>query len=130
MANDNYFEQSTQTVRGNWAPKELITEEAFANLKPLTELKPTSVLLEADGLIHGDRNQDYDHPLDNFRKTAKMWSVIFDVEVTEEQVAMAMVALKLARELHRHKRDNIVDGAGYFGTLDMVYEEKVRRGEI
>ena len=38
-----------------------------------------------------------------------------------------MVGLKISREVNRPKRDNIVDGAGYFETLEMVKEERSRR---
>lgn len=82
---------------------------------------------EANYLIHGDRQRDYDHPLDNFTRIAKIWSVILGVEVTPEQVGLCMVGTKLAREAYNPKRDNLVDGAGYFGTIEMVYEERERR---
>jgi len=38
-------------------------------------------------------------------------------------------ATKISREVNRPKRDNIVDGAGYFETLDMVKNERFRRRE-
>lgn len=31
-----------------------------------------------------------------------------------------MIALKMMREVHRPNRDNRIDGAGYFETLDIV----------
>lgn len=86
-----------------------------------------SILHEAEALINGDRQQDYDHPLDNFTRIAKIWSVILDIEVTPEQVGLCMVGTKLARESFSPKRDNLVDGAGYFGTVEKVYEERERR---
>jgi hypothetical protein len=89
--------------------------------------KPLTALQEAQKLITGDRNRDYDHPLDNFDRIAKGWEVIFDVPVTAEQVGLAMAWVKIAREVYSHKRDNLVDGAGYFGTVDMVVEERERR---
>lgn len=87
-----------------------------------------SVLHEAQRLITTDRNNAYDHPLDNFARIAKGWSVVFNAEVTEEQVALAMTWVKICREVHKHSRDNIVDGAGYLGTLQMVIDERERRG--
>ena len=83
---------------------------------------------EADRLIHGDRNLTYDHPLDNFERIARIWSVVLGIEVTPEQVGLCMVGVKLAREAYLPKRDNLVDGAGYFGTVQMVRDEKKRRG--
>lgn len=34
-----------------------------------------------------------------------------------------MVGLKMMREVHRPNRDNRIDGAGYFETLDIVRRE-------
>ena len=89
--------------------------------------KKLTALQEAQKLITGDRNRDYDHPLDNFDRIAKGWEVIFGAPVTAEQVGLAMAWVKIARETYAHKRDNLVDGAGYFGTIEMVVEERARR---
>lgn len=86
-----------------------------------------SILMEAHRLTRGDRNEDYGHPLDDFSKTAKMWSAVFGVEVTAEQVALAMVCVKISRQLNAPKRDNLVDGAGYFSTIEMIEQERERR---
>ena len=88
-----------------------------------------TILEEAQRLITGDRNKTYDHPIENFNRIARIWSVIFGIEVTEEQVGLAMVGVKLAREAYMPKRDNLVDGAGYFGTIDMIQRERERRGQ-
>jgi len=41
-----------------------------------------------------------------------------------------MVGLKISREVNKPKRDNRVDGAGYFETLDMVRQEADRRARL
>ena len=87
----------------------------------------SNVFDEAKNLVNNDRNLDYDHPLDNFYRIKKGWEVIFNVEITEEQVGLAMAWLKIEREAYKHKRDNLVDGAGYLGTVDMVIDERNRR---
>lgn len=88
-----------------------------------------TILEEADRLVDGDRQSDYGHPLDDFSKTAKLWSVILGTDVTPEQVALCMVQVKVSRELNKPKRDNRVDAAGYLKTLDMVIVERSRREE-
>lgn len=87
-----------------------------------------TILEEAQRLITGERNHTYDHPLDNFERIAAIWSVVLGIKVTPEQVGLCMVGVKLAREAYMPKRDNLVDGAGYFGTVQMVRDERARRG--
>lgn len=87
-----------------------------------------TVLEEAQRLIVGDRNLSYDHPYDNFTRIAQIWTAVLGIKVTPEQVGLCMVGVKLAREAYQPKRDNLVDGAGYFGTVQMVRDERIRRG--
>ena len=63
---------------------------------------------------------------DDFARTARMWSGILanklreGEQVTAMDVPLCMIAVKLARQAHRHKRDNLVDIAGYARTAAMV----------
>ena len=88
-----------------------------------------SILHEAHGLVHGDRGKDYGHPFDDLGRTAAMWTALLGVPVTAEKVAMCMVALKLSRLCNEYKRDSVVDVAGYAEVLDMVHQERGKRGE-
>lgn len=89
-----------------------------------------SVLTEAEGLVHGDRNISYGHPMDDFTRTAKMWSALFGFPVTAEQVGLAMICVKLSRECHRPKRDNLVDIAGYAETVEWTKHERQHREQM
>jgi hypothetical protein len=40
-----------------------------------------------------------------------------------------MVAVKISRELNAPKRDNLVDGSGYFNCLQMLRDERARRAK-
>lgn len=82
---------------------------------PVPRKSPKTILEEAQALAGdgGERNDGYDHPRENFRKTAEGWSTIFGVKVSERQVAFAMMWLKIVRDNHKPKRDNLVDIAGY-----------------
>jgi hypothetical protein len=65
-------------------------------------------------VVNGEREENYGHPALNFTKIAKIWSGVLDVDVTPAQVALCMQGVKLARESHSHKEDNLVDGIGYW----------------
>lgn len=84
----------------------------------------SSILEEAQSLIYGDRQADYGSVTTNFTNIAKGWSVILGVEVTPEQVGLAMTWVKIARQSNKRKRDNLVDIAGYVGCI-----EKIEKGE-
>ncbi len=70
-----------------------------------------------------ERGKYYGKPEDNYRRTADLWSEILKTKVTPKDVLLCMVATKLCREIARHKRDNIVDMAGYL-TLYINMEDK------
>jgi len=87
---------------------------------------PESILDEAKRITASDRQEDYGHPSEDFTRTARMWTGILaaklreDAEVSAMDVPLCMIAVKLARQAHRHKRDNLVDIAGYARTAAMV----------
>jgi hypothetical protein len=90
-----------------------------------------SPALEADRLVHGERQESYGHPLDNFSQTGRMWGALLGIpDVPAELVALMMVAVKLSRETHAPKRDNRVDGHGYLLTYDMVIAERAARAAL
>lgn len=90
------------------------------------ECSTTSILSIANKITDGDRRGDYGHPKDDFERTAMMWTgilrskLITDQRITAEDIPLCMIAVKLARQVHRHKRDNLVDIAGYARTAAMV----------
>ncbi|MCK4625059.1 MAG: hypothetical protein KAV00_07100 [Phycisphaerae bacterium] len=89
-----------------------------------------TILQEAQDLVYGDRNDDYGHPVEDFAKTAKIWTGILlpklkeGMEVSTKEVALCMVGVKISREVNKHKRDNCTDGAGYFATAQMIAEHE------
>ncbi len=99
-------------------------------LKVVEDVPGETVLAEAIRITDGARQADYGHPRDDFARTALMWTGILGgklregAEVTAGDVPLCMIAVKLARQSHRHKRDNLVDIAGYSRTAAMVAGEE------
>lgn len=81
------------------------------------DLPRIEALREAARIVAGDRDKQYGAPEDNLGRIAKIWSVIFGIEVTTQDVAMAMVGLKMARYVNKgeFQPDTWIDIAGYAG---------------
>ncbi len=83
-----------------------------------------NILEEADQIINGDREQTYGRPGINLERIAKGWEVILGVPVEARKVALCMAWLKIAREVHKPKRDNLVDCCGYIALIDKMESAK------
>ena len=110
-----------------------VEHQAGEEQNPVASCDPTAatgedagetVLQEAQRLISGEKRSEYGSPLQSFQTIAELWATILRAPVTQEQVALCMIGFKIAREMNAHKRDNLVDIAGYAGALDMVIREK------
>ncbi len=94
--------------------------------------KQETVLEEAQRIVYGDREQTYGHPSKNFDTTAKLWNAYLEGKYPEVpqldcfDVAMMMTLLKVAREAHQHKRDNIVDACGYLACVGKIKDYEAR----
>lgn len=80
---------------------------------------PESVCEEAQRIQGGDRQQDYGSPAKNFQDIANLWSTYLkvaldiDVDIKARDVAHMSIIMKVSRNVHKPKRDNWVDMAGY-----------------
>ncbi len=84
-------------------------------------MKNGGILLAAHDLINGERAGDYGAAAVSFNRIAAMWSAYLGKEISGHDVACMMTLLKLAREAHSHKADNLIDAAGYIGlAADMA----------
>lgn len=103
---------------------------ALHRLRLLRQGPGDTILAEAVRITDGSRQGDYGHPQDDFARTAKMWSGILKhklrdgTEIEAGDIPLCMIAVKLARQAHRHKRDNLVDIAGYARTAAMIAGEE------
>jgi hypothetical protein len=88
-----------------------------------------NILLEANEITGGERNESYGHPRDDFTRTAKLWSAFLGVEIKPQHIPLMMILLKVSREANKHKRDSIVDIAGYARTLEMLLYENPNKNK-
>lgn len=98
--------------------------------------KPTeieSILQEAQRLTHGDRNTTYGHPLDDYSRTAGMVNSMLAHKLKEpltpSECAAIMCCVKLSRQAHSPKRDNMIDLAGYAWVVQECLDETERRAK-
>ena len=81
-----------------------------------------SAALEAHELIHGARHGDYGPVREDYARTCALFEMLSGVKLTPEAGVCFMVCVKLSREGHKHKHDNIVDAIGYLDLLDQMEE--------
>jgi hypothetical protein len=83
-----------------------------------------TILDEAARIVDGPRQHDYGSPVLNHGRTAAMWSVLFGVPITAEQVCWANILQKAARCMNTNTRDGLVDVAGYARNLELIMRER------
>ena len=81
-------------------------------------------ILEEAAFVVGNRQTSYGSREDNFGRIAMLWTAILGCEVAATDVALCMIAMKLAREKFTHSRDNIADVIGYALCLADLLEEE------
>lgn len=83
-----------------------------------------TILEEAQKIIKGARAKSYGDSNKSLLNISKVWSGILGTDITPEQVALCMSGMKLVRENSSHKRDNLVDAAGYLLLLERKYDKR------
>ena len=79
-----------------------------------------NILEEALHITQKDRNTDYDEAVRNHVQIAEIASAILRKDIEARDVAIIQIATKLSRESFKHKRDNLVDLAGYAYVLSKI----------
>lgn len=77
-------------------------------------MKRTGILRTAELMVTGTREQDYGTPEENFGKIAALWNAAFGTSFNDQDVALAMILVKVARQsTGGGSTDTWVDIAGY-----------------
>lgn len=85
-----------------------------------------SILLKAENLVNGARQEMYADPIINFARISNIASAITGKMLSPVDCCNVMIAVKLAREIHKHTTDNLVDCAGYIEILDRIKESNAK----
>ena len=106
------------------------------------KLPHLSVLEEAAAATAGDRRRDYGTASANHERIADGWNwylnarPVKDAPISPLDASMMMIVLKIARSVHRPKRDNFVDIIGYarcgaqIAGVETEGEETGRLGDL
>lgn len=117
-----WFSNDTSQTESEWLGDQ---PKTLADYKRLTKSETESTLSEAERIVNGDRQADYSDPVANFRHISEIASAISKEELSPTTCCIVMIAVKLARENYKHKRDNLVDLAGYVEILNRIKESEV-----
>jgi hypothetical protein len=82
-----------------------------------------TILDQAKAIINGERQDQYGNPEDSFGLIAELWSGYLGRDIFTHQVPVMLSLMKIARQKHQHKKDNLIDACGYLAlAADMVKE--------
>lgn len=90
------------------------------------ETSGAEIISEAYDLITGQRQNDYNHPLIDYQRTADIYNALTGrSSMTPEMAVVFMVAMKLSRLMNEMQcsmdiPDNTRDAIGYLGCLNMI----------
>lgn len=80
------------------------------------------ILQEAQEIINGSRQEDYGDVVENFNRIADLASLMGDKHFSPIDCCIILMAVKLARQRFKPKRDNLVDLCGYAEILQQLHD--------
>lgn len=111
-------------------PRSVLSDTGKAERSRI-EGSSTSILQEAEALIHGQRQTDYGDKRQNFSQIAMIWTGMLarklapEAKLTPDDVAILMIGMKAARLAKSPEhRDSWVDIAGYAACAERLQEER------
>lgn len=107
----NYITKTERVV----SAKDIPTEKPVYSKMETTEQSALDIAKE---LIYSERQAQYGTFKNNMTTLSEIFALLTKIKLTEQQCTQFLIALKLARESNKHKRDNLVDVIGYIALLD------------
>lgn len=84
-----------------------------------------NILKKADEIANQrseEKERQYGPMEETHEKTAKLASLLCGKEITTKDIYWMKIAMKLAREAHSHKTDNLIDLCSYIQGLENHFE--------
>lgn len=84
------------------------------------------LLIQAHAVINGERKKTYGDGTNGMQGVAEQWWLYLnqkygiEFRLSPEDVCWMMADLKKYRQMHKSKRDNVLDAAGYIGLIEQV----------
>lgn len=95
-------------------------------------VKKKPLLIEAHDVINGARREMYGDAANGMQGVADQWTLYlrqkygadnrdgFSIQLTAEDACWMMADVKKFRQMHKSRRDNVLDAAGYIGLIEQV----------
>tara|TARA_R110000803_G_scaffold61223_1_gene120965 strand:- start:4652 stop:4915 length:264 start_codon:yes stop_codon:yes gene_type:complete len=80
-----------------------------------------NILEEANKIVNErseEKERQYGPFIESMQKTARIASEMSSKDLTTEDCYNVLIALKLSRESHSHKEDNLLDVVAYLASLN------------
>lgn len=98
-----------------------IHKDGLTRLDPPPKHKAT-ILDKARDIVDGARQSDYGTPENNFTKIGRVWGALLNLpDIPPRTVADMLIGLKVVRDTHFAKEDNLVDAAGYAYAASLLH---------
>ena len=102
-------------------------KDKSSSIKECNRKETKSILEEAIEIVNGSRKTDYGDPVESFKRIAQMANLMSNSnDFTPVKCCIVMIASKLTRESHKHKRDNLVDLCGYGAIMNRIIESETK----
>ena len=80
-----------------------------------------NILEEANKITSEEKREEYGDVIENIEKIMDISNAMtHNSHFSEKDICIVLIALKLSREAYKHKRDNLVDLAGYTWVLSKI----------
>jgi hypothetical protein len=86
-----------------------------------------NILKEANRIVNErseEKKRQYGSFSDSMDSMRDIFNAMTGYKLTTEDMFMAMLALKLSRQKHSHKEDNLLDAVAYMGALNNYANKK------